>query len=243
MIILTVQDKAAVALDYTFQNTGLLEVALRHASVADNRRESNERMEFMGDSILSFVVCEYIYQNYPNLLEGELTKIKSAVVSRRVCAQISQELGLASMLNLGKGMAGKDNLPGSVSAAVFEAIIAAMYFDGGLEPVKRFILRYMIKHIGEAAGSAHQHNFKSVLQQVAQRKFNAGPTYTLLDEKGPDHAKIFEVCVVIEGRRFGSAWGNAKKQAEQDAALNALVELEVAAKDDDGRVRILAPAG
>ena len=131
------------------------------------------------------------------------------------------------MLNLGKGMSGRPALPSSVAAAVFESIIAAIYLDGGIRSARAFILRMMKEQIHESADSAHQQNFKSVLQQIAQRHLPTNPQYVLMDEKGPDHAKAFEVCVQIDGRNFPSAWANSKKQAEQQAALNALCELGI----------------
>jgi ribonuclease-3 len=233
------RDQAAKILGYTFRDERFLREALTHASIAGHRLESNERMEFLGDAILGYVVCEYLFRHFPELLEGELTKIKSTVVSRKSCAQISEKLNLAQMLNLGKGMSGKQQLPPSVSAAVLEAIIAAIYLDGGMEPAQKFILEHMTPFIVEAAESAHQQNFKSVLQQYAQKHMPANPGYVLLDEKGPDHSKCFEVCVEIEGRRFSSSWGKSKKEAEQQAALMALQELNLAVTDEHGRVRLL----
>lgn len=238
---MSLHDQAERILGYRFRDESLLAEALTHASSADDRLRSNERMEFLGDAILGFVVCEYLYRQYPDLLEGDLTKIKSAVVSRRVCAQISRQINLADMLNLGKGMAGRPSLPSSVAAAVLEAILAAIYLDGGMEPAREFILRHMTPHIHAAAQSAHLHNFKSVLQQYAQRHLPANPVYILLDEKGPDHAKCFEVCVEINGRRFSSAWANSKKEAEQKAALLALSELGLAEIDAEGQVALLEP--
>lgn len=234
-------DQAFTVLGYRFRNESLLVEALTHASSADHRLQSNERMEFLGDAILGYVVCEYLYKNYTDLLEGELTKIKSAVVSRRICAQISEDINLSEMLSLGKGMAGRPSLPSSVAAAVLESIIAAIYLDGGIDPAKAFILKHMTQHIEEAAESTHQQNFKSALQQFAQKQLPATPSYILLDEKGPDHAKCFEVCVDIGGRRFSSAWANAKKEAEQKAAMLALSELGLAEIDDQGNVELLAP--
>ncbi len=225
-------------LGYLFRNADLLEEALTHASLADDRRNSNERMEFLGDAILGYVVCEYLYQNYPDLLEGDMTKIKSAVVSRRVCAEITLSINLDGLLNLGKGMAGRPTLPSSVAAAVLEAIIAAIYLDGGMEAAREFVVRHVEPYIHEAAASTHQQNFKSVLQQLSQKLLPCNPIYILLDEKGPDHAKAFEVCIEIEGRRFSSAWANSKKQAEQQAALNALTELGLASEDGDGVVHL-----
>lgn len=232
-------DEAAKVLGYRFNDPALLSEALTHASIADHRLQSNERMEFLGDAILGQVVCEYLYHTFPDLLEGDMTKIKSAVVSRRVCAQISQKIDLARMLNLGKGMTGRPSMPASVAAAVLESIIAAIYLDGGIEPARKFILKHMKPHIHEAESSTHHQNFKSVLQQHAQRHFPSNPTYILLDEKGPDHAKAFEVCVEVNGRRYPSAWANAKKEAEQRAALIALTELGVVEVDDHDRVHML----
>lgn len=226
-------EQAADVLGYTFQDPSLLEEALTHASSAGSRLDSNERMEFLGDAILGCVVCEYLYHAFPDLLEGDLTKIKSAVVSRRVCAMISEAIDLSGMLNLGKGMSGRMELPSSVAAAVLESIIAAIYLDGGLEPTRDFILRQLKPYIHEAEASAHQQNFKSVLQQIAQKFLPSNPSYILLDQKGPDHAKAFEVCVQLNGRNFGSAWAKAKKEAEQRAALQALLELGLAERIDE----------
>lgn len=225
--------QAESILEYQFRDPSILESALTHASVADNRLASNERMEFFGDSVLGMVVCEYLYQRYPDYLEGELTKIKSAAVSRRSCANVARTLGLDSLLIIGKGMGGTCDLPSSLSAAVLETLIAAIYLDGGMEPARAFILRHLTEPIETAASSGHHENFKSVLQQHAQRCFGHSASYVLLDEKGPDHAKCFEVCVEIDGRRFPSCWCPSKKQAEQRAALNALLELGVARLDED----------
>jgi ribonuclease III len=209
---------------YQFRDMDLLRAALRHSSSASHRRDSNERMEFLGDAVLGLVVCQALYQRLPTALEGEMTKIKSAVVSRRACARVAQTLRLTEGLVLGQGM---DNgeLPSSLAAGTLEAIIAAIYLDGGLEPARRFILHHMGGEITEATESQHQFNFKSQLQQWAQREQGATPLYELLDEKGPDHAKCFEVAVAVAGRQFPSAWGPNKKEAEQKAARLALITL------------------
>ena len=230
--------EARKILGYLFENPGLLREALTHASSADDRRRSNERLEFLGDAILGYVVCEHLYHAYPDLLEGDMTKIKSAVVSRRVCATITRQINLDGLLNLGKGMSGSKTLPSSVAAAVLESIIAAIYLDGGMDAARGFILRQVEPFIEEAAASTHQQNFKSVLQQMSQRLLPTNPIYVVLDEKGPDHAKAFHVCVEIEGRRFAGAWANAKKQAEQQAALHALVELGLARQSPEGKVQL-----
>jgi ribonuclease-3 len=217
--------KAEKLLDHSFENPQLLKEALTHASIADNRLSSNERMEFLGDAVLDLIICEALYQKFPEYREGELTKIKSAVVSRRTCAEVSNETGLTDLLIIGKGVGSGLSLPSSLAAAVYESIVAALYLDGGFEVVKQYILRTMAPKIEEIASNTHQHNYKAILQQHAQKNTNCSPVYELLDEKGPDHSKCFEVCVVIDGQRFESAWGPNKKMAEQKAALLALEEL------------------
>jgi len=224
------RDKARQILDYTFNSDDLLTEALTHASIADNRLLSNERMEFLGDAVLDLVVCEALYLKFPEFLEGDLTKIKSAVVSRKTCAEVAIETGLVDLLITGKGISSRDSLPSSLAAAVYESIIAALYLDGGFEVVKAYILRTMSPKIEAIASDSHQHNYKAVLQQHAQKSMGATPIYELLDEKGPDHSKCFEVCVIIDGKRFQSAWGPNKKAAEQKAACNALDELGVLAR-------------
>ncbi len=210
---------------YHFNSLSLLRSAMTHASSADCRKDSNERLEFLGDAVLGLVVCQCLYERLPEALEGELTKIKSAVVSRQTCARVADELRLTDALMLGQGMGCGEHLPRSLAAGTMEAVIAAIYLDGGLEPARRFILKYMGPEIQAATDSAHQFNYKSQLQQYAQRQLSASPQYELLDEKGPDHSKCFEIAVSIAGRQFCSAWGPSKKEAEQKAARLALAEL------------------
>jgi ribonuclease-3 len=228
-----VLDLAEQVIGYRFKDRNLLVAALTHASIADHRLQSNERLEFLGDAILGFIVCQELYERFPDLLEGELTKIKSTVVSRKTCADVSRELELPRLLFLGKGMRGRTRLPSSLAAAVFESLIAAVVLDGGgIEEARRFVLKHMGSRITEAAESEHKRNYKSQLQQYAQKVLNSTPVYELLDEQGPDHSKCFEVCVAVQGRRFPSAWGPAKKEAEQKAAYYALRELHVLREED-----------
>ena len=183
-------------------------------------------MEFLGDAILGAIVCERLYQWFPDFLEGDLTKLKSVVVSRQTCAKLSRELGLEPFLILGKGMTTHPSVPMSVLADVFESLVAAIYLDGGHEAAERFIDRLAGPEIRRAAEEgAGGENFKSLLQQLVQREEGTTPNYCLLDEKGPDHSKAFLVAVQIAGRRFSAAWGNTKKESEQRAAANALAEL------------------
>ena len=212
-------------LGYEFSNHNLLEKALVHSSAVDNRLLSNERLEFLGDAILAAVVCQTLFERFPNYLEGELTKMKSMLVSRGTCSRVVRQLGLQKFLKVGKGMVSSRALSGSLAASLLEAIIAAVYLDGGFDAARSFILRVFGSLIDQADAEQVQGNYKSMLQQHAQEKFNVTPAYILLDEQGPDHNKCFESAVVIAERHFSSAWGTNKKEAEQKAAFNALVEL------------------
>ena len=184
------------------------------------------------------MVCEQIFRTYPDLLEGDMTKIKSAVVSRQMCAQIALQLGLDRQVALGKGMKLQRRVPQSVAAASLESVIAAIYLDGGLESVKRVFEPLLRPLLDQVASCGHQQNFKSVLQQHVQQRLHDTPNYRILDEKGPDHSKCFKVCVEVQGRCFEPSWGQSKKQAEQCAALNALRELDLIEQTDEGLIRI-----
>ncbi len=212
---------------YKFNDRNLPAKAFSHSSSVDNRFLSNERLEFLGDAILAIVICQKLFERFPDYLEGNLTKIKSMLVSRRTCARIAKQMDLQKFLKVGKGMGASRALSGSLAAGVFEALIAAIYLDGGFEPAQKFILNCFAELIAQADAEHSQGNFKSMLQQYAQQKFNSVPVYSVLDEKGPDHDKCFESAVAIEGHNFPSAWGTTKKEAEQKAAFNALVELGV----------------
>jgi ribonuclease-3 len=210
---------------YQFRDPTLLRSALTHASGAQHRLASNERLEFLGDAILGAIVCELLFAQFPDLLEGHLTKIKSVVVSRQTCAKISADLGLESVLIVGKGISGGKPVPSSLLADVFESLVAAIYLDGGIEPTRDFVRRYIQQEIDLAASGTADDNFKSILQQVVQRDFGDTPTYQLLAEQGPDHDKCFQVAAQFAGREFPPAWGRNKKEAEQRAACNALALL------------------
>lgn len=212
-------------LKYQFEDPAYLAEALIHSSSANNRLKSNERFEFLGDSILSLVICKTLFNRFPEYLEGDLTKIKSRLVSRKTCAKIANELGLPDYVRVGKGMSQTRAMSGSIAAATLEAIIAAIYLDGGMKAAERFILDKFNFLIDEADAQQHQENFKSLLQQYCQKEYNTTPLYQLLDEKGPDHNKCFEIAVVINHRRYSSAWGVTKKEAEQKAAYLVLIEL------------------
>jgi len=212
-------------LAYQFRDRDLLRCALTHASAARTRLESNERLEFLGDALLGAVVCETLFTMFPDRPEGELTQVKSAVVSRATCARVTRQLDLHRFLVAGKGVVLQRGMPGSILAAVFEAVAAAIYLDGGYEAVREFVTRAMGREIAHAAETAQGVNFKSVLQQLSQSASGDTPVYIVVDEQGPDHSKCFQVAAVVGARRFSPAWGPSKKEAEQRAAQNALAEL------------------
>ena len=220
-------DRCQEAIGYRFRQPDLLRSALTHASGANTRLSSNERMEFLGDAVLGLVTCEQLYIRFPEYEEGDMTKVKSSVVSRRACAQFSRELGLGEFLFLGRGLNAhlSDHVPDGMLADVYESMIAAIYLDGGLEPAREFILEQLCPEIESTADGSTGGNFKSVLQQTAQRQLGATPQYIMLDEKGPDHSKCFKIAAVIGRFTHAAAWGRTKKEAEQRAAMNALAQI------------------
>jgi ribonuclease-3 len=218
-------DRCQERIEYTFKDKALLQAALTHASGADHRLASNERLEFLGDAILGAVVCELLFRLYPHYLEGDLTRIKSIVVSRHTCAKMSEAMGIQEFLILGKGMTTHPTIPPSLLADAFESLAAAIYLDGGTEAARDFLHRHLLPEIELAAGGELGNNYKSMLQQLAQREHGTTPTYQLLDEKGPDHSKCFQIAAQVGESRYPAAWGRNKKEAEQRAARNALCSL------------------
>jgi ribonuclease-3 len=212
---------------YHFSDSSLLEKSLCHASSVDSREMSNERLEFLGDSVFGMIICQELFEKFPKYLEGDLTKIKSTLVSRRSCAKVVKKLDLQKYLRVGKGMENSKSLSGSLAAGLFEAVVAAIYLDGGVKPARKFIVEQFKSFIEKADADQANGNYKSLLQQHAQQQWAVTPIYNTLDEKGPDHNKCFEVEAVIKDRHFSSAWGTNKKDAEQKAAKKALIELGI----------------
>jgi len=209
-------------LGYRFRDPLLLVQALTHSSIKTEDNPSNERLEFLGDSVLGLVMTEFLYNYLHDRDEGALTQIKSVVVSTAVLAQESERLCLSSFYNVGKGVTRRRNLPVSLQANVFEAVVAAIYRDGGLEAARRFILRNLFHHVLEVVEDEHRKNYKSLLQQHAQKELNITPTYRVVSESGPDHLKRFEVVAVLGKRVYKSGVGRSKKEAEQVAAEETL---------------------
>lgn len=213
-------------LGYEFTNKLFLFEAITHASVANTRLNSYERLEFLGDSILGFIVCEFLYKNFPDWLEGDLTKIKSNVVSRQSCAELGELLKIDDWLVVGKGVGSAGKVPKSLLANAFESVVAAIYLDGGMDSVKTFLTPFVEKQVAAAVAGGLDINYKSDLQQYAQKRFGLPPNYKLINDHGPDHDKSFLVAAQIDKRSFDPAWGKNKKEAEQRAAANALAIIE-----------------
>src|SRR5215475_7047584 len=210
---------------YKFNKPELLRSALTHTSGANTRLASFERLEFLGDAVLGLVCVEQLYRRFPEYQEGEMTKVKSAVVSRVACARFSQELGLGEFLFLDRGMRPSGDLPSNMLADVFESVVGAIYLDGGMDAVRPFIVRFLDPEIDRVVRDAANNNYKSLLQQVAQREYGGTPRYQVLDEQGPDHDKCFKVAAEVNDHFFPPAWGRNKKEAELKAALNALASI------------------
>ena len=215
------------ALGYVFQDKSLLVEGFTHSSAADDRLSSNERLEFLGDAVLGLVICDVLFTRFNTYLEGDLTKLKSALVSRSTCAKITQAMKLRRFLRVGKGMLRSRELPMSIEAGLLEAVIGAIYVDGGFDAAKDFILTSFSDLLDRIEVKGPNGNYKSLLQQHAQEHHGVTPDYALLDEKGPDHNKCFECEVLLQDRCFPSAWGVTKKEAEQRAAYHALLELGI----------------
>lgn len=209
---------------YTFKDKGIIKQALSHSSYANERKipgGSNERLEFLGDSVLSIVVSEHLYTNL-NVAEGELTKLRASLVCEKSLHIFAQQINLGKYLLLGKG---EENTGGrerpSILADAFEAVIAAIYLDGGFEPAKKHILRFMPQDIRHHAKPVFS-DFKTILQEVVQKNPEEKVEYILAGEEGPDHDKRFVVEVCLNSNVIGKGKGKSKKEAEQLAAKEAL---------------------
>jgi ribonuclease-3 len=210
------------AIEYQFKNRALFKVALTHSSYYNENRAgceaSNERMEFLGDSVLGFLTAEYLYETYKDKPEGELTRLRASLVCESNLARAAASLGVSEALLLGKGeeVTGGRHRP-SLTADAMEALLAAIFLDGGLEPARRFVRRFIPISATETAV-----DYKTDLQEVLQRDPSHAYAYHLVDSVGPDHAKVFTVEVRLDGKAIGSGTGNSKKEAEQAAAKAAL---------------------
>ena len=211
-------------LGYTFHNVTLLKKALTHSSYANEGRhtlQSNERLEFLGDSVLGLVAANYLFHK-ENGPEGELTKLRAAIVCEKALCSYAKELSLGDYLLLGKGerATGGAQRP-SILADAFEAVTAAMYLDGGFEPVADFLLRFLEKEVSNQR-RLHFKDYKTTLQEIIQQNPEERLEYVLTGESGPDHNKVFIVEVHLNSNVIGAGRGRSKKEAEQQAAREAL---------------------
>lgn len=213
------------AIEYQFKNKNLLHEALSHSSYANEKkkqRQSNERLEFLGDSVLSVVVSQYLFEQYPELPEGELTRIRAALVCEKSLHKFALKINLGKYLLLGRGEehTGGRERP-SILADAFEAVIAAVYLDGGLEAARTHILHFIPKNIPENRSMLFG-DYKTALQEVIQKNPEEKIDYQLIEESGPDHNKTFVVEVCLNSNVIGKGIGKSKKEAEQMAAQEAL---------------------
>ncbi|MGN0499280.1 MAG: ribonuclease III [Acutalibacteraceae bacterium] len=212
-------------LEYDFKNIEYLKTALTHSSYANERKDGvvcNERQEFLGDSVLSIIVSDYIFKNCPDLPEGELTKLRASLVCEKTLAVYARSINLGKYLLLSRGESknGGRNRP-SILADAFESVIAAIYLDGGMECARKFVLRFVVDDIK----NHRTHNFvdyKTKLQEIVQKNPEEKISYVLTGESGPDHDKHFTVEVHLNSNVVGKGGGRSKKEAEQQAAREAL---------------------
>lgn len=215
---------------YRFRRRELITQALKHRSylpqVNERRSYSNERLELLGDSVLGLVVTEYLYRKFPEKEEGDITAIKSLLVSRKILTRIARKLNLGRFLFMSESedQAGGRLRP-SIIADAYEAVIGAVYLDGGLDPARRFVKQSLLCDMEQILSEEQHRNFKSILLELSQSRNLGTPYYNVLSEEGPDHNKIFTVEVRIQNRTMGMGVGNSKKRAEQNAAQHALAQL------------------
>ena len=216
------------AIGYRFRNITFLQNALTHSSYANERWHnslmSNERLEFLGDSILGMLVAEYLYRNFPDRPEGELTRMRADMVCEKALAVVANQIGLGSHLLLGKGeeQGGGRNRE-SILADAVESVIAACYLDGGMEAAEKFVKTFVLTHV--PVTKLNNADYKTMLQEMVQQKRNQVLSYTLVGETGPDHEKQFVVELTLNGTVIGRGEGTSKKRAEQDAARVAMETL------------------
>lgn len=216
-------------LDYRFENRSLMALAFVHRSFINENRnvtEHNERLEFLGDSVLNLLISDYLYRYLPNTPEGDLSYLRSRLVEATSCCVYIQKLDVGSYLLLGKGERMNDGRGrDTILADLFEALIGAIYLDGGLDAARKFLFKNFSPEIDKILKTPIR-NFKADLQDISQKKYKETPQYIVLAEEGPDHSKKFVVSVIISGKEWGRGEGNSKKEAQQQAAERALKAFE-----------------
>jgi len=229
-----VEDAARLSdvIGYRFVNKALLIQALKHRSYLpfsnERRVDSNERLELLGDAVLGLVVTEHLFRLYPKKEEGDLTALKSLMVSRKILASSARQIGLGDfvLLSQAEERSGGRNRP-SILADVFEALTGAIYLDGGLASARSFVQKHLLSRMDDIVHQEQHRNYKSLLLEYAQGRNLGAPIYVVTAEQGPDHDKTFTVEVRIQDQAVGKGMGNSKKKAEQQAAKSALEKLMV----------------
>ena len=222
-------EKLEEKLGYTFHDRRLLENALTHSSYANENKSkgetSNERLEFLGDSVLGMVVADHLYRAHPDMPEGELTRTRAALVCEDSLVEVAAQLELGQYLKLGRGEdAGGGRKRPSIQADAVEAVIAAVYLDGGIGSARKLITNFILTNNERELEGAIR-DFKTALQELVQRESGRVLSYRLMGESGPDHAKVFSVEVDLDGKPIGAGEGRSKKEAEQNAAKAAMARL------------------
>ena len=208
---------------YKFNNRNLLKKSLTHTSYAyENKVDSNEKLEYLGDSILEFVVSKFLYNNYTNLSEGEMTKVRANVVCEKSLFVIAKRHNFSDFLYLGKSERASKNSKEAIMSDAVEALIAAIYLDSSLENAEKFIIDNLREYIDESTKHVGDKDYKTVLQEKLQVHGDVSIKYNVLKELGPDHEKVFIVEVLCDNKKLAEGMGKNKKQAEMDAAKNAL---------------------
>jgi ribonuclease-3 len=224
------QDALEAGLGHRFQRSDHLRVALTHRSVSPDD-PNNETLEFLGDAVLALAMADLLMERFPAAREGELSKLRAGLVNAGILAEKARALDLGRWLRLGKG---EEKSGGrhkeSILAAAYEAVLGAVYADGGYEAARRVVERHFAAELVSET-TAGLRDYKTRLQELTQRLFRATPVYVLVEESGPDHAKRFVSELSVAGRRYGRGVGHSKKTAEQAAAMTALAELERAHSD------------
>lgn len=224
-------DKLQTIMRYRFNNKSVLNHALTHRSYVNETGvhvQDNERLEYLGDSVLALVVNEYLYRHFDEYPEGKLAKIKSAAVSERTLASMARKMNLGSFIQMGKG---EENSGGrersSILSNTLEAIIGAIYLDSGLKESRKFILGRIKDDIDIIDNLSYMRDPKTTLQEIVQKKYKERPQYVIIEEKGPDHEKEFFIDLIVNDKKIAQGHGSSKRKAEMDAARSALKDLNL----------------
>lgn len=214
-----------------FRQLALLDQALSHSSFVNEIPKQNglhnEKLEFLGDAVLELVISRELYDSYPSYLEGELTKLRAAVVRKATLAKIAKRIGIGPYMRLGKGEEiGGGRKRNSLLADAIEAVIGALFLDGGLNAARKFILEHFREEIDRLDHDRHKMDYKSILQEITQSRFQTLPKYTIISESGPPHDRTYKVLISISNEPYGTGTGHNKKEAQQEAARIALKKLQ-----------------